>query len=129
MSLSRILHGVLCPDQGVALIPFAFKANGTSDPTTIKGDVVSTVVYNSAGKWTVTLSELVYDVICVLPSVPEHSSDSVDIYTEITALATVASTGTAAKTLVVRTKTGSTNTAPPTEAWIAGVIVAKLVDR
>ncbi len=129
MSLSRVLHGVQAVDQGLVLVPVAFKANGTSDPTTTKGALISSVAYTSAGKWLVTLSELVYDVVCVLPAVPEHSGDSVDIYTEVTAIATAPSTGSGAKTLVVRTKTGSTNTAPPSNAWIGCVLVCKLVDR
>lgn len=128
-SFGPVLNTPLIPDQGVVLIPFAFKANGTSDPTTTKGDAVSSVAYVSAGKWTVTLSKVPYDVICVLPAVPEHSGDAVDIYTEITAIATCPATGTGAGTLTVRTKTGSSNTAPPSNAWIGGLIVAKVVDR
>lgn len=116
-------------DQGVVLVPFAFKTDGTTDPSDLKGQFLSSVSYTSQGKWTCTLSDIPYDVLGIAAANVEHSADNVDLYCEATVLATAPHTGTGAGTFIVRTKTGSTNTAPPSGAWISGLLVCTAVDR
>ena len=57
MSRVKTLRNVQTPDEGVYLVNGHFQSNGTSNPatSTIFGDEIASVVYVSAGKWTVTL--------------------------------------------------------------------------
>lgn len=52
-------NNVMHRDEDVRLLDFSFSPNGTSDPSTslFRGAGISSIVYVSAGKWTVTLDD------------------------------------------------------------------------
>ena len=49
----------------LTIIQGQFVINGTSDPTSVQGNGITSVVRNSAGKFTVTLSEAWNKLLCV----------------------------------------------------------------
>ena len=89
----------------LVLCPCSFATNNTSDPvaSSIRGDILSSVVRNTAGKYTLTLVDMGYEIVAAIPTV-STVGDSTDLYAQ------VGVTTRSAKTVVVKLKTAGTNT-------------------
>lgn len=117
----------LCPIQTigdgekVAIVPYAFTANGTGAPNTVSGHIVQNkaVTRVSAGLFTFQMTDIGYLTIPGTPNVTGGATE--DIYGQ----ASVAANGL----VTVQTKTGGTNTDPTAGDVVSGVIVCVLTDR
>lgn len=90
-------------------VEFSFAPNNTSavDQTTIKGKGVASVTRSAAGKFTCALTDSWTSLVGCWPEV-RTAQDAVDIYAQAGAF--TAGTTAANASIVVKLKTGSTNT-------------------
>lgn len=117
------LDEVMCPDEGLVLIPFGFTVNGTSDPDGLIGDALASVTRNEAGEWLCTLRDEPAVCYCGYAEI-SSTADDVDIYGKVN-WASVTTDGT----FIVRAMTGSTQTDPTDNLLIGGVLVCKRTTR
>jgi hypothetical protein len=91
------------------VVEFSFAPNNTSavDQTTIKGKGVASVTRSAAGKFTCALTDSWTNLHSARADV-RMSSDAVDLYAQLGAF--TAGTTAANASIVVKLKTGSTNT-------------------
>lgn len=123
--LGKTFRPVVAHDDGMVLIPFSFKINGTSDPltTTVNGDLFRSVVRNSAGKFTCTLK--------ARPARCFYGEAGVSVVADSTNLlgqvdwSTVKSTGT----FVVRTLVAAVQTDPADLSIVGGFLLVSKTSR
>jgi hypothetical protein len=115
------LQQIETPDEGVCLIPFALQFVG-NEPVIVEGDAVASVT-DAAGKFTVTFRDK-FAVCYAADAQPSVTADDVDLYGQCDWTDMVAN-----GVLVVKTKTGTSNTDPPANAFIGGWVLAKKTTR
>lgn len=96
--------------DGVTVVAGYFEFNGTSDPATVKGKGF-TVAYTSTGTWTITLSQTYLALLSATATVAMASAANVDLYAQLGAVDV-----TSAKTIVIRTLTGTSVTTGATSS-------------
>jgi hypothetical protein len=102
----RKLEGTL--NGGMVILAGYFEFNGVNAPTVIKGNGF-TVAFTGTGKWTITLDQFYNDFFSVVAGIHIASADNLDFDVEVD------TTGfKTAKTIVVKTLTGTVITTPAT---------------
>lgn len=96
--------------HGIVDIDGYFEFNGTSDPATVSGKGFS-VAYTSTGTWTVTLDQAYLELTGASATVCMASAANVDLTVQFGAIDVVT-----AKTIVIRTMTGTSATTGATAA-------------
>ncbi len=116
------LQGIQTPDEGVVLIPFELQFV-TNAPVIVDGDTVANVADTGTGKITITFRDKFAKVFAADASV-SMTGDSTDLYAQCDWSDMVANS-----ILVVKTKTGTSNTDAPNAAFIGGYVLAKKTTR
>lgn len=111
-------------DERVVLVPFLFTANGASDPaaSSIKGDVIDTVVHSSTGKITLTLKNKA--AVCLSGKADAEVDDTTDMVLHVDR-----STAVSAGTVVIKSYTGGTLTDVPANVVVHGHLIVKSTIR
>jgi hypothetical protein len=110
-------------DQGVMIVPFGYKVNGTSDPDGLIGDSVVSVARSEAGEFLLTMRDkgaVIFYGDAQCSNVP----DDVDMDTKVDW-----SSYKSAGTIVVRTMTGAVQTDPADNTLIGGFLLVKKTTR
>lgn len=123
VGINKRLCDIKSNEDSLVLVPFSFTVNGTSNPTVMKGDMIArTIVYVSPGKYTVTLKSR--PAYCFAGVAKVSNTSNVDLVGHVD-WTSVKSAGT----FVVRTMTGSVETAPANGQLIGGYLVVKRSSR
>lgn len=120
--LSR-LFPMGAPDEGLAIIPFGFRANGTSDPDDLIGDALASVERSEAGEFLCTLRDKPAACFYGTAQVSE-TSDDVDQLGRVD-WSTVAEDGQ----FTVRNQVATTETDPTDNRLIGGFLLVKKTTR
>ena len=115
------LQQIETPDEGVVLVPFAIQFAG-GVPVVVEGDALVNAA-DAAGKFTLTFRDKP-PVCYAAGATPSVVADDVDLYAQCDWTDMVAN-----GVLVVKTKTGSTNTDPPANTFIGGYVLVKKTTR
>lgn len=73
MGLQRTQDVVSAVDRGVVVVPMSFSVTGGA-ATNLKGDLLASVTYTSAGVYTVNLTDSAYDILCAIPGLSANAS-------------------------------------------------------
>lgn len=116
------LQLVETPDEGVVLLPFEVQFVSGA-PVIVDGDTLANAADTGTGKITLTFRDKFAKVFAAGASVSE-TGDSTDLYAQCDWTDMVAN-----GKLVVKTKTGSSNTDASANAYIGGWVLAKKTTR
>ena len=117
------LQGVQTPDEGVVILPFSFRVNGTSDADDLSGDTLVSATFSEAGEYLCTLRDT--PASCFYGAAdPANTADDVDLAVQVD-WSSVATDGT----FVVRCMTGATQTTPTDDTLIGGFLLVKKTTR
>jgi hypothetical protein len=118
------LHEVESTDEGIVLVPYQFRVNGTSNADDLSGDTLVSATFSEAGEYLCTLRDV--PAVCFAGPPPNisNTADDVDLYAKVDT-SNVAANGT----FTVRCMTGSTETTPTDDTLVSGVLVCKKTTR
>lgn len=114
------LHVVQAPDEGLVLVPYQFRVNGSSDGDDISGDTLVSAVLSEAGEYLCTLRDKYPTCFGGTPPNVSNTADDVDIYGKVDTSSVVTNS-----TFTVRCMTGATQTTPTDNTLISGLLVVK----
>lgn len=121
---ARKLHGVQSPDEGIVIVPYSFRVNGTSAGDDLSGDTLVSAAFSEAGEYLLTFRDKFASCLFSPPPSLANVADDVDLYAKIDPT-DVCIGGTA----TVRCMTGATQTTPTDNTLISGVLICKKSTR
>lgn len=117
------LHDVQSTDEGLVLVPYQFRVNGTSDADDLS-DSLESAALAEAGEYLLTFRDKPAAVYAGPPPNISNTADDVDLYGKID-VSDIVANGKA----TVRCMTGATQTTPTDNTLISGVLVCKKTTR
>jgi hypothetical protein len=121
--ISKLMPAALGYDIGeVVIAAGSFRTNATDDPSTFRGDIISSVTETGTGLFTVTVRDLGYEVLACVPSLQLGTVADKDVM--------LTGIDTSALTLTIQTVASSTGlavAAPASDAtnWVHLILVLR----